>query len=379
MAKANSSASPAVSRSWEKNAYFISANGYTGFRSHHTDVYASQKFTRVYIIKGGPGTGKSSMMREIAHAAVTLGADCEYIYCSSDPGSLDGILLSYHGRRIAVLDGTAPHTRCTDFPGVIDEIINLGDFWDSERLARERELILSLCRMKTEEYARAYRYLALAGHIDRYRRRLVLSCMDIDKAKKAAERSLRCMRISREPGEEVRYLSAFGMQGYEHLPTLRDSADVITVSDQFGSAALYLNILRDILRREVVYTYRLFPSCFDDDITEGLYLPKNNLLIIDSERGEGERCVNMQRFLNTPQYHLSKQELRFLTRERQTMLDRAAEALGQAGKVHFALEHLYGEAMDFAGKEAYTAHIVAEITEKLLGDPILDKAYPDVV
>ena len=169
------------------------------------------------------------------------------------------------------------------------------------------------------------------------------------------------------------------MQGYEHLPTLRDSADVITVSDQFGSAALYLNILRDILRREGVYTYRLFPSYFDDDITEGLYLPKNNLLIIDSERGEGERCVNMQRFLNTPQYHLSKQELRFLTRERQTMLDRAAEALGQAGKVHFALEHLYGEAMDFVGKEAYTAHIVAASTEKLLGDPIHDKAYPDVV
>ena len=49
--------------------------------------------------------------------------------CSSDNNSLDGIVIPK--LKIAILDGTA-HVVDPVFPGVVDEIINLGQFWDEK-------------------------------------------------------------------------------------------------------------------------------------------------------------------------------------------------------------------------------------------------------
>ena len=77
-----------------ERAFFISANGYGGFRTMQPIFYKSQEFERVFLIFGGPGTGKSSLMRKVASAAEGGGAVCEYIYCSSDIRSLDGVIIT---------------------------------------------------------------------------------------------------------------------------------------------------------------------------------------------------------------------------------------------------------------------------------------------
>ena len=38
----------------------------------------------IYILKGGPGCGKSSLMRRVAQAMEEKGASVEYIACSGD-------------------------------------------------------------------------------------------------------------------------------------------------------------------------------------------------------------------------------------------------------------------------------------------------------
>ena len=76
-------------------------NSYGGFVSHYRDCFAQE---RRYIIKGGPGCGKSTLMRRIAHEAEQRGLEVEYYDCSSDPDSLDGIVLPSLG--IAMFDGT---------------------------------------------------------------------------------------------------------------------------------------------------------------------------------------------------------------------------------------------------------------------------------
>ena len=80
--------------------YFAAANSGEGFVSYFGEVFRPEEFQQIYIIKGGPGTGKSYFMRQVAEAAERQGENVVYWYCSSDPDSLDGITVGRMTRAI---------------------------------------------------------------------------------------------------------------------------------------------------------------------------------------------------------------------------------------------------------------------------------------
>ena len=45
--------------------YFGAANGFYGFRSNFDRIFSSEHLNKLFIIKGGPGTGKSTLLRKI--------------------------------------------------------------------------------------------------------------------------------------------------------------------------------------------------------------------------------------------------------------------------------------------------------------------------
>ena len=65
--------------------------------------------------------------------------DVEYFHCSSDPNSLDGIIIN--DLKIALIDGTAPHTLEPKYAGAVEMIINIGDFFDEKRLILQKNEI----------------------------------------------------------------------------------------------------------------------------------------------------------------------------------------------------------------------------------------------
>ena len=101
----------------EKNAggtrqiWFAAANSEHGFENHFPALFsAGAGADALYIVKGGPGTGKSGLMRRVARRAGEAGWQVVFLLCSSDPASLDGLLLTApDGRTVGMLDGTAPH------------------------------------------------------------------------------------------------------------------------------------------------------------------------------------------------------------------------------------------------------------------------------
>ena len=99
-----------------EKTYFAGANSGVGFVNLFGDFYEESSLDRLYIIKGGPGTGKSTFMRILAERAADAGAGAEYFLCGSDPSSLDAVVLSGGGKRIAVIDGTSPHAYDAKYP-----------------------------------------------------------------------------------------------------------------------------------------------------------------------------------------------------------------------------------------------------------------------
>lgn len=86
--------------------YFLGANAPTGFYSLYNHLLPPEQARAIYILKGGPGCGKSTLMRKIGAWAEEAEMETEYILCSGDPDSLDAVILP--GKAVAIVDGTAP-------------------------------------------------------------------------------------------------------------------------------------------------------------------------------------------------------------------------------------------------------------------------------
>ena len=96
--------------------YFLGGNTPTGFYSLYHQLSDPERLRAVYIIKGGPGSGKSTLMRRVERHAQASGLKTQQVLCSGDPDSLDALILPE--LRAALVDGTAPQ-------GVVPK----GHFW----------------------------------------------------------------------------------------------------------------------------------------------------------------------------------------------------------------------------------------------------------
>lgn len=86
---------------------FPGGNTSYGFYSFYQYVISQDTARRKFCIKGGPGTGKSTLMKKVGEFFNSKGYDIEYHHCSSDNNSLDGVVIK--GLNVAIVDGTSPH------------------------------------------------------------------------------------------------------------------------------------------------------------------------------------------------------------------------------------------------------------------------------
>lgn len=143
--------------------YFAGNNTAQGFFSYFDYIINLEEGNHYYILKGGPGVGKSSFMKKFASKMVDKGYSIEYVHCSSDRESLDSIYIPE--LKIAFVDGTAPHTIDPKYPGAVDEIINLGYFFDNSKIIEHKANIVETNKEKSAVYKSAYRLLKAAGII----------------------------------------------------------------------------------------------------------------------------------------------------------------------------------------------------------------------
>lgn len=105
--------------------FFLGANTPQGFVSRFDQLADVNDGWRKFVIKGGPGSGKSTLMKKVVASLEGSCSDVEMIHCSSDVDSLDGVIVP--GLRFSIADGTLPHGRAATItkkhPGQLPQVL----------------------------------------------------------------------------------------------------------------------------------------------------------------------------------------------------------------------------------------------------------------
>ena len=324
----------------QEQNYFGAANGYSGFRSNFNSIFSPKRLDKLFIIKGGPGTGKSTLMRRIKNE-YTEGYDVTTILCSSDPDSLDGLLISKNGVTIGVADGTPPHTLEPQYPGAIEEIINLGDGFDFCKLRENRTNIISLSENKKNNYNSAYASLNIAGDIYNYTSLYFFKNQYYTVAEKLINNYIGDANAYKRDRFKCDFLvSSFSKFGYKRLPASFENKQKISITGDGISEYVLISEIKKGLDKKGV-SYGVFPSAFSNDIPD--IIETSSVVYEISE--DGEYTVDSLEIIpKMCEYERLRNAYRCFVENAQFSLIRAAE-------YHFKLEDIYSSAISFDSNE----------------------------
>ena len=337
--------------------YFLGANSKDGFSSLYESFIDPAAGGFLWVIKGGPGCGKSTLMRRIGKAAEESGLPVEYILCSGDPDSLDAVWLPSKG--VGYVDGTAPHVQEAAFPGASSKYLDMSRFLDDGALRDHLPEIVDLNRRYKALYAEAYALLAAGTALLPKNYPGLWGDAESAKLDKKlaglAGRELR--RLGKAPHTKHRFLSAVSCRGRVLLEdSLTACGRVCVLDNALGLGHEYLARLAG-LAAERGYDTVLCHDPLEPEKPEAVLLPEADLAFIAVERPEQLslrpwRHLRLDASVDPDRLAGLRPLLRQRRKESALLLNRAMQTLAEAKALHDALEALYRPHVDFAGADA---------------------------
>lgn len=355
-----------------KNAvreYFPGSNTPEGFYSYYDYILKSREAKRIIVLKGGPGTGKSSFMKRVASHLSSLGYDVELLHCSSDPHSLDGVCAREIG--FLILDGTAPHVVDPKTPGAVDEIINLGSCWDKEKMLGEKNKIIETNEEIAERFAKAYRYLTSAKYLQNQFEHDMMLLTDAAGVKAELyeiEKSLGLNSFSVENGSERKaFLSAITPLGEKnYIDTFAHNAKYVynVESDFAPNTDMFMRGLAKLFTQSGIDIRSFYCPMSPDKKIEHIYIPSTDTFFTvrnahhRANSGEDACVIDLNRYVKTQDITpgiSADMELYNL------LVNKAIDTIAEAKKLHDELETHYIPHMDFDRVGELCANLISSI------------------
>lgn len=351
-------------------AFFLAANSKDGFVSFFEDAMTEVPGRDTYLIKSGPGCGKGTAIGRLADGLYTGGLR-EDIYCSSDPRSLDGVIL--HSRGAAIFDGTAPHVTEPSLPGADGDYIALSAFRDTAGLRQARPALRLLQAGIKDCYTRAYGLLtavhAIDSHITATMEGLLPEGRLEKRARGVAERAFPKKggvgRLCR------RFIDGVTPEGYLRLyDSLTAHAErVYDICSDYGLTPRFLTVLLEAALAQGHTVYACFDP-IDPRRLLHLWLPALSLAFVTSDRrsrweGPVYRRIRLDGCMDSAGTRESRRRARRLAAQSQSLLTEAVACIEQAHAFHDRMEAIYHPHIDFDAVTAQTDAALARMTAAL--------------
>lgn len=328
--------------------FFLGANTGAGFVSLYPEFSAAETDAFFWYIKGGPGNGKSTLMRRAAERVEEAGLAVEYILCSGDPDSLDGIYIPE--KKLGYVDATSPHVQEPAVPGASGKYLDLGAFYrpiPSEKAEEMQRLFAAYRR----EYARAYDMLRAAmlvspGSVPN----AVTEDVKARVRVRALASSAKLLRRSETEYEKRRFLSAYTCRGAVLLSeTAASFGQVYTLDNELGLADEFLQTALE--RARTVGAARIVcPDPVDPEKLAALILPEDGLSLVAVSgdfRFGGKAARHYRLDAAAELSDAQRKEVRRAAALRRSLAAEACSALRRAKELHDELEAEYHPFVDF--------------------------------
>ena len=343
--------------------FFLGANSGDGFYSLY-DNFACAPGDRLHLIKAGPGCGKSTFMKKLASRAEELGYAVEYILCSGDPESLDGVYIP--ALHLGFADATAPHILEPRLFAVDSCYVNLGQFCAAIESEKINEYTAKYRRM----YKAAYGFLSAAKTIRKVQVPELISDNNIVLAEKRAESALlrelgKKRGTAREAQITKRFIRGISCMGEVCLSDTVNKLckRIYLVDDKLGLADAYLkHIANGVAERGENAVVCPSPLCPDE--LDAVLLPNHALGFVSASAMQVKdpwRHVRLDALVAPEVVRAHRSELKALEKQYRSLLDGGVGYLKQAKKYHDLLEGEYRPYVDFAALSEFTEREMAKL------------------
>lgn len=328
--------------------YFSGSNSGEGFHNYFDGVVPSwERLNRYFMIKGGPGVGKSTLMKRVAAKAEEAGEEVEFFYCSGDPDSLDAVRLVKRG--IVFADATSPHTMDPRFPGAVEEIVNLGEQIDRNRIIRYRDEVETFTKRNSRSYGRGYAFLRAAKALEEERYREITDCVDFEKIAKLGKDI--AARIGKKEERQSRrlFLEALSCKG--RVGFAKEHCEGNRVYRVLGEEK---DVVTDLLAGVIEHDRKeLFCSPLCPNRVNHLLLREQEMFLTTSTGTDGV-LLSAEEFLKKDCHELAER----YSEEARRLEALAMNCFKECKRIHDDLEKIYRECVDFSA--------ITERTERLL-------------
>ena len=332
--------------------FFAGANSGEGFQNLFHEILDVEDTYDFMVLKGGPGVGKNTFMREIGRAMEQAGTAVEYLWCSGDPDSLDGVVLPE--LRCAIADGTSPHVLEPQYPAAVDRYVDLGRFYDLAAAKADAQAVKDHTHAYQAAYVRAYHSLKAARQVELDTIAAVAGTFDAQRAERRIQGILQ--RELRGQGGQTgrvtrRFLGSITHKGYvwrfDSVAAL--CPKVYELADSYELAGPYLTRICGAAA-EKGWDVIACAAPESPQRLEHLLIPGLGLAFVTSRPGmeyEGRpyRRIRLDA-MTAPE---NRARLRFETRMVSLLRAEAVAALQDAKANHDRLEAVYNPYVDFDG------------------------------
>ena len=336
-------------------SYFLGANSCQGFYSLYEE-FCSAEGDYLHLIKAGPGGGKSGFMRRIAKAAEDRGLEVEYLICSGDPDSLDGIYIPR--LHLGYLDATAPHVTEPRYFGFDSCYVNLDRFFTPSSDEKIREYTDKYQAM----YKSAYAFLAAAGKVKRVEIPGLIAEKTLDKVKNKARSAFArelgsCRSLSAGGRLRRRFIRCIGCKGELCLSdSIQELCKRIYLLDnRCGLADIYLKEIDEIARGRCGELI-LCPSPLCPELLDAVLLPEYGLGFVSASAADINnpwRHIRLDALIPAEMLKEHRPELKRSEKLYYALMAEGVNWLKKAKEYHDLLEKAYHPHVDFQALNAF--------------------------
>lgn len=351
--------------------YYVSGNTSLGYYSIFDSLRES--LNSVYILKGAPGAGVSQVVKDIAEHISNKGYSVELIHSTFDSGEYEGVIIPE--LKTGIIDGSYPRGIDAKFPSLSDEVIDLNQYINSEKVKLKQKELRAWTGQMEKKLELAYTHFANAKKVHFDKEDIYVDHMNFTKADEVTEQIINSTfneeGLNKQGQQRHLFFGAATDKGVDnYIDNLTEGLSKrIIIKGRSGSGKS--TMLRKIVAQatEKGYDSEVYHCGFDPNSLDMVILPELSFAILD---GTAPHVIDPSRSSDqvVDMYEICfdhdvdsqySEKLSHIAKRYAAEIKIAVQALKEAKTIRDKVKEVYASAIDYNQIENVKQDLIGKV------------------